>query len=99
MLRLLQIPSLYGSIAQLVEQGTENPRVSSSILLRATTTDKARLGAVEAMRVFKVSILKCHENLTKLCGLATEQSVKPRSRRNIKKVTSKLGPYILIDNY
>ena len=30
---------IFGSIAQLVEQGTENPRVSGSIPLRATTRD------------------------------------------------------------
>ena len=82
----------FAEVAQLAEQGTENPRVGGSIPSLGTTTYKARLGAVEAMKVFKVSIFKCQENLTKLCGLATEQSVKPRSRRNIKKVKSKLGP-------
>ena len=30
-------PIIPGLIAQLVEQGTENPRVSSSILLQATS--------------------------------------------------------------
>ena len=33
----------FGSIAQLVEQGTENPRVSGSIPLRATKKDSKKI--------------------------------------------------------
>ena len=34
---------IYGFIAQLVEQGTENPRVSGSIPLEATKMEEIRL--------------------------------------------------------
>ena len=39
----MQQPLLYASVAQLVEQGTENPRVVGSIPTGGTTADLAHL--------------------------------------------------------